>query len=638
MFKRIKLLLVTSILMSGLLLPAVPVQVSAAQTGRNLSDKNGLKPFVAIPVDSASASKDKYFHINDNIKQEDREYWTKFSNDFYYNQLNTAEKNFWDALENVCLTYATTTATYPDFQWVSYAPSISEKRMKDIMFTFIYSNPQYYFLDANIMFYTDGSNKASLTMYNFFEDGATRATYTEEFTSKIDAWVTEIMKENTPEQRFKRAHDIVCLHTEYGENLYDQSAYSMVCLEQTVCAGYTKALSILGNAVGVETCFETSSNHAWNIVNLYGVWYQTDATWADTDYDSEIYYDYYNKSRSTMLANDALESHVTVEMLQGMKAYCPYDMMVFSMYYTNPCFTSDSNTYFIVNANPDLGEPIVRCLGGSSVLPASVTYNDMVYTVIGGSDNSTGGTSDEAVARVKAFVERMYTVALERDADASGVDFWTNLLVTKTADGASLSKEFLLGQEFTAKNYNDDEFIKVLYNTFFNRTADADGLAYWKSIIDAGNSREAVLAGFVNSAEFFSLCGEYGITRGYLLPDGNTINSGIYQFAERLYSKILERGGDKDGIEHWTLALYTRECTPEIAAISFFNGDEYLNKQTNDEQYIMALYRTFMGREADADGLIAWKNSIGSGTNRQTILSSFAQSAEFKAIMTQYGL
>ncbi len=244
---------------------------------------------------------------------------------------------------------------------------------------------------------------------------------------------------------------------------------------------------------------------------------------------------------------------------------------------------------------------------------------------------------DGTAILVKEFVERMYTVALGREADQAGVTFWADQLINKTNDGASLSANFILGQEFAGKNYNDEQYIQVLYSTFFSREADSEGKAYWMSVL-ANGSRESVLAGFVNSNEFFTLCRDYGISRGVLRADGTAVNCGIYQFAERLYSKVLERDGDKDGIEYWTTLLDSRACTPENAAMNFFFSDEYVAMNTSDEDYIKALYRTFMGREADESGLDSWKNAMKEGLSRQGALASFAASDEFKNIMASYGL
>ncbi len=263
---------------------------------------------------------------------------------------------------------------------------------------------------------------------------------------------------------------------------------------------------------------------------------------------------------------------------------------------------------------------------------------DSVMVTVESDGGSADTPSQEQRALVKAFVERMYTVALGRESDPSGVNFWTDQLIALTNDGAALSRGFLLGEEFTGRGYSDSEYVKILYATFFDREADAAGESHWCNSLSAGATRAQVLAGFVNSKEFFELCADYGISRGMLRDDGSAVHPGVYRFAERLYSTILERSGDKDGIEYWSLLLDSKACIPEDAAIHFFWSGEYLSKNTTDEEYIRTLYSTFMARVADESGLNSWKNALESGVDRETVLRSFAACDEFKNIIASYGL
>lgn len=249
---------------------------------------------------------------------------------------------------------------------------------------------------------------------------------------------------------------------------------------------------------------------------------------------------------------------------------------------------------------------------------------------------SRNGTAIQPI--VGRFAERFYTVALGREAEVDGLGYWVSALLSGEADGASVSRGFLLSGEFIDKNYNNRNYVRVLYGTFFNRVPGDEELDYWAGELEAGKSRENVLAGFVNSNEFGLLCGEYGISRGVLRGDGKAVSPGIGRFAERLYTRVLERAGDVAGIEYWTLQIADGACTPEAAAQSFFRSPEYLAKNTDDEKYISALYLTFMDREADSDGLRYWKEMIVNGKSREEVLAGFAQSDEFKEIMRRYGL
>lgn len=124
-----------------------------------------------------------------------------------------------------------------------------------------------------------------------------------------------------------------------------------------------------------------------------------------------------------------------------------------------------------------------------------------------------------------------------------------------------------------------------------------------------------------------------------MLESGTAVNAGIGKFAERLYTEVLGRDGEEGGMEYWAGEISKGYCTPKDAAMQFFTSDEYLAKNTSNEEYLEALYRTFMGRESDESGMNFWLSSMATGTDdRASALSSFAASEEFKGIMASYGL
>lgn len=105
---------------------------------------------------------------------------------------------------------------------------------------------------------------------------------------------------------------------------------------------------------------------------------------------------------------------------------------------------------------------------------------------------------EEAVEQVKNFATRMYTVVLDRTPDKTGINDWTNWLLSHENDGAGIAYGFIMSEEFVNKNLSDEEFIAVLYSTFFDRAADPEGLATWTNLLAQGSSRGFVLSGFVN--------------------------------------------------------------------------------------------------------------------------------------------
>ncbi len=254
-------------------------------------------------------------------------------------------------------------------------------------------------------------------------------------------------------------------------------------------------------------------------------------------------------------------------------------------------------------------------------------------------DDVSDTSSSERMRNIQSFVSRMYTIALDREPDADGLKNWSNQLYDKKSDGASIARGFICSDEFKRFGDTDADYVMVLYYTFFNRPPDEDGWTTWMSSLNGGMSREEVLAGFVNSAEFGALCDSYGIARGTMESDGSNIyNSGVRDFVLRNYEKALGRPGETAGVEDWSHKINKGEMSALDVAQSFFHSQEFLNKNTSNDEYVEILYRTFLGREYDDAGKADWVGQLNAGKSRDDVMKGFAYSQEFKNIMAKYGL
>ena len=128
--------------------------------------------------------------------------------------------------------------------------------------------------------------------------------------------------------------------------------------------------------------------------------------------------------------------------------------------------------------------------------------------VITGSSNKSN-TNDE----ICGFASRLYTTILGRDAEESGLEYWSSELRAKKVTGTTAAYDFVFSQEFVSANVSNSEFVKRLYRLFMDREYDEGGLNYWVGLLDAGESRESVFYGFSGSEEFGKICESYGISR-----------------------------------------------------------------------------------------------------------------------------
>ena len=249
--------------------------------------------------------------------------WDVYSTNYIYNRLSQNERNFWDALDELLRGYISGTENaqsvqardpetggYAFYYATRRGPSytyfnLTRSRAEELFLMFNYSNPQYYFLGNGCLY----SNDAMFPLiYDAFANGSARAAETAKMKAQIDAMVSQVKAGKTAVEKAKIAHDRICKKVFYDRDylsnnphtIYHQSAYSVFCENYTVCAGYTKAFTILMNGAGVDAISLTSYAHAWNMICLNDSWYHIDCTWDDTDGAAygEMVYQYFNRSTS----------------------------------------------------------------------------------------------------------------------------------------------------------------------------------------------------------------------------------------------------------------------------------------------------------------------------------------------------
>lgn len=274
----------------------------------------GLLPFEAvgeITLDGETAEEEEA----ENILKSSAYYnstWEKYGSYYFYNQLSSKEKAYWDALNKVCLKYMTTQAdaakynisgtTYYYIDIVG-SSSLSLSQMEEVYQIFRYSNPQYYFLKSAYL--KNGTYGIAGCVYPAFANGSARAAATKKVQSQVSSWQKKIDACSTDEKKVKMIHDLIIDKVEYNQTLYDnnfkdedtaysQSAYSVFCTDLTVCAGYSQAFEMMCNGSGIDAVAVTSYYHEWNKVRLNDSWYNVDCTWDDAD--GTIYYGYFERS------------------------------------------------------------------------------------------------------------------------------------------------------------------------------------------------------------------------------------------------------------------------------------------------------------------------------------------------------
>ena len=228
------------------------------------------------------------------------------------------------------------------------------------------------------------------------------------------------------------------------------------------------------------------------------------------------------------------------------------------------------------------------------------------------------------------FVGRFYRYGLGREPDEAGLNDWVNQFTSHTIGGADLAKGFILSQEFVDRNLSDSDFLDILYLCFFDRSSDTIGKQNWLNSISAGMTREQVLEGFLDSAEFVLLATRYGIS----------IDSGdpVERFVTRFYNYCLQRDPDQAGLNDWVSQLKAGTKGGSDIAKGFIFSSEFMNRNLSNEDFLNVLYRAFFGREGDPVGFESWLIVLNSGLPRYEVLDGFLGAEEFVNLCSQYGI
>lgn len=272
--------------------------------------------------------------------------WDKYSGNYIYNLLSSEEKAIWDRMDLMCRTYLLGKQNAQRYAlssgWVSGTGAVlcdgmSVEAALNFAELFCDSNPQYYFINKSIKYYSSSIKGTSVIfcIYPSFASGTNRAAATAQVLNKAQEWVALAGQYAAEEQKVQAIHDAIVQKVDYNHDIYNdnfdentaysQSAYSVFCTDRTVCAGYSQAFSMVLNGAGIDSYSVTSYNHQWNKIRVNDSWYNADATWADQS--DGILYRYFLRSDAFYDSDNSgnAESHTEESYWNGYLPVCTLD-------------------------------------------------------------------------------------------------------------------------------------------------------------------------------------------------------------------------------------------------------------------------------------------------------------------------
>lgn len=171
---------------------------------------------------------------------------------------------------------------------------------------YTYDNPDVFYIEFSKLYLNiETTTRGVMKTYRVFINAGDQGNYlTDEFSSKenIDNALGEIEKVKAYFVQNKKAsiyenvklvHDYLVQSIEYEQTISMPNIYNLygaIINKQCVCEGYAKAFKYLMDSVDIPCVIvigkATNSegdteNHAWNYVQLNGIWYAIDCTWDD---------------------------------------------------------------------------------------------------------------------------------------------------------------------------------------------------------------------------------------------------------------------------------------------------------------------------------------------------------------------
>jgi ELWxxDGT repeat protein len=281
-------------------------------------------------------------------------------------------------------------------------------------------------------------------------------------------------------------------------------------------------------------------------------------------------------------------------------------------------------------------------VGGSCTIAITFTPQSTSNLVTSGTIRTDAGSYTIALSGggERSLVSHYYESILRREPDSAGKTFWEGEASRVTSIGADVNEtwfamamSFYFSPEYAAFNRNSTEYLRDMYNTFFNRPADDAGLAYWNGQMTAGMSREAVLTSFMFSPEFNNFTTAiFGASTA--APEANMVMD--------FYRGLLSRLPDSAGFSYYDGKFRFAQCSfgvgnpntvvsvAEEMSKAFLSSPEYMARNRSDAQYVADLYNAFMRRGPDVDGYNLYVGQLRDGQlTREALRQIFVSSQEF---------
>ena len=237
------------------------------------------------------------------------------------------------------------------------------------------------------------------------------------------------------------------------------------------------------------------------------------------------------------------------------------------------------------------------------------------------------------------FVTNAFKVALNREPDQEGLNYWVNLLVTGQLTIGDFVRSVVDSGEFKSRNLNNSEFVDVIFRLVLEREPDSEGEKYYLDKLEHGLTWDYLVVNAVNSPEFSYIATKKNIS---LIPISYMNTLDIYEhitlYVDNFFRVGLNRRPDEEGLNYWVTSLANHSASTTDFTITALSGDEMTHRNLTNEELVDVLFRGLLGREPDIEGKNYWVDILNSGKSRKDVAIAATHSGEFEYICNSLGI
>jgi len=212
---------------------------------------------------------------------------------YYYSQMNKQQQKIYQLMKN----------GLESFSDCFDVPRIDGTELSDIFYRLRLDCPEIFYASTFHYSYYKDSTLVKLKPVYLFDKNKIR-DHLMAMTTRVEK-LTRIAKDKSDWEKEQYIHDFICENVTYDklQKQYSHEITGPLGNGVGVCEGIAKAVKILCDHLSLPCIVVISTNnpekhikyrHAWNVIQINGVWTHLDATFDNSLGKKEVRYDYFN--------------------------------------------------------------------------------------------------------------------------------------------------------------------------------------------------------------------------------------------------------------------------------------------------------------------------------------------------------